>query len=254
MNKQLEDYPHLVRLAEEGYDFHFSDYISKGVDFFKEDVGGFVGYTFLFFLISAAVSFIPLGTVLIGPPLAVGWAIVCYNMLKNKHEQFNEFFKGFDYFGQLVLVAVVTAVLAMLVIIPAVLVFGFSTDLFTTGEPDLEGTNGVMLFVGLLALMAPVIYLGVAWSWASYFVVFYHMKFWDAMEASRKILTKNWWSFLGFYIVVGLLAGLGFLALGVGMLFTIPIAYCAQFAAFADVVQLDRAHANDTSIEDHLVQ
>ncbi|MEM1325801.1 MAG: hypothetical protein AAGI23_07605 [Bacteroidota bacterium] len=254
MNKQLESYPHLVRLAEEGYDFHLSDYISKGVDFFKQDIGGFVSYTLLFFLISMAAGFVPFGSVLVGPPLAMGWAIVCYHILKDKHTQFNEFFKGFDHFGQLILVTLIMGLLMMLVIIPAILIFGFSTGLFINGEPDLDGGNGVMLFVGILALLAPVIYMAIAWAWAPYFVVFHGMKFWDAMEASRKILSKNWWSFFGFYLIIGLITVSGFIALGVGALFTIPIAYCAQFAAFADVVQLERADASHASIEDHLVE
>jgi uncharacterized membrane protein len=58
------------------------------------------------------------------------------------------------------------------------------------------------------------------------------------MEASRKLITKNWFSFFGFGLVLFLINLGGALLLGVGLLVTIPISACAVAAAYADIVGL----------------
>lgn len=68
------------------------------------------------------------------------------------------------------------------------------------------------------------------------------MDFWEAMEASRKIVSKEWFSIFGFIIVLGLINLCGFLCLGVGLLFTVPMTSCAAYAAYADVVGVDADH------------
>ncbi|MEM9848916.1 MAG: hypothetical protein AAF847_13595, partial [Bacteroidota bacterium] len=168
---------------------------------------------------------------------------------------FGEFFKGFDHFVQLLLVAIVSGVLMLAALIPLAIVgitsFGLEA-LLDGGYPDFESAPTFTLVIGILAFILPIIYIGVAWTWAPYFVVFYKMKFWDAMEASRKIITKNWWAVFGFLIVVGLIGGLGVLGFGVGMLFTLPIAMCIQYIAFASVTGLNKEDQGST-LEDHLV-
>lgn len=255
MTKRLEDYPHLERLVNEGYHFDLSAYLSKGFDLFKQDVGGFVGYTLIFFAISAAASFIPFASLIAGPPLAVGWAIVAYNIVKRQHYNFNEFFEGFNDFGQLLLVTLVTAIILFGTLIPAaVIIFGFaSIDFFAYDGIDFGDASPSLLILGIFAVLVPIVYLGVAWSWSSLFVVFYKMQFWDAMEASRKIISKNWSVVFLFSILVGLIGSLGVLALGVGILFTMPIAYCMQYVAFAEVTGLHDGEVGNR-LEDHLVE
>ncbi len=90
--------------------------------------------------------------------------------------------------------------------------------------------------LGFLFLIIPGIYFAVAYSFSLLFVVFLKMDFWPAMEASRKIISKNFWSFLGFFIILSLINILGILALGLGFLFTIPATYCMVYAAFESVV------------------
>jgi hypothetical protein len=96
-------------------------------------------------------------------------------------------------------------------------------------------------------------YFGVAWSWAAMFVVFYKMSFWDAMESSRKLITKQWFFIFLFLFIVGLIAALGFVLLCVGMLATIPAAQCMQYAAFADVTKLNETPDAEDTIDQHLI-
>ena len=62
------------------------------------------------------------------------------------------------------------------------------------------------------------------------------MEFWDGMEFSRKLITKKWWNIFGFTLLLALINILGALVLLVGLLFTIPLTYCAIYAAFDDIV------------------
>jgi uncharacterized membrane protein len=56
------------------------------------------------------------------------------------------------------------------------------------------------------------------------------------MEASRKIITGLWFQFFLFLLVLGCLALLGTLALGIGLLVAIPVIYCTSAAAYEDIV------------------
>jgi NhaP-type Na+/H+ or K+/H+ antiporter len=62
------------------------------------------------------------------------------------------------------------------------------------------------------------------------------MEFWDSMEISRKLVTKKWWNIFGFLLLLLLINFAGALVFFVGLLFTIPITYCALYAAFEDIV------------------
>jgi hypothetical protein len=86
------------------------------------------------------------------------------------------------------------------------------------------------------------------------FVVFYKMSFWDAMEASRKVISKNWFMIFLFLFVTGLIAGAGIILLCVGILVTFPAYLCMNYAAFADVTQLGTQPEKGDDIEKHLVE
>lgn len=62
------------------------------------------------------------------------------------------------------------------------------------------------------------------------------MDFWEAMESSRKLINRNFWPFLGFFVILTLINVLGVILLGVGLLFTFPATYCMVYAAFEDIV------------------
>jgi hypothetical protein len=73
------------------------------------------------------------------------------------------------------------------------------------------------------------------------------------LEASRKIITKKWFIFLAFFIVVGLMAAAGVIIVCIGLLASLPAAMCMVYASFEDVTQLNDHSGNDDEIERHLV-
>jgi uncharacterized membrane protein len=58
------------------------------------------------------------------------------------------------------------------------------------------------------------------------------------METSRKIITKNWFAFFGFAFALFALNLLGALALGVGLLVSVPVTSCAAAIAYKEIIGL----------------
>ena len=93
----------------------------------------------------------------------------------------------------------------------------------------------LLLGVGLICLVLPFIYLLVAWMFTLPLVIDKRLEFWPAMQLSRKTVSKHWWRFLGFGIVLLLFNLLGVLLLCVGVFLTFPISLAALMYAYEDI-------------------
>lgn len=190
-------------LIQQGYETDAGSYIRRGWEIFQDNMGMFIAYTVLMILISVFAALIPFGSLLVSGPLTAGFYIVANKISKGEPYEFGTFFKGFDFFVPLLLYSLIT---------------------------------GIFIALGLIALIVPGIYLAVAYTFAPLFIVFGKMEFWDGMEFSRKLITKNWWNIFGFILLIFLINLAGTLAFLVGLLFTIPLTCCAIYAAFEDIV------------------
>jgi uncharacterized membrane protein len=205
---------------ERDYTFKSGQYFQRGWQIFKQYAWQFIGFTFLIAIISSATAQLPspLGVnedgkggiinAILGPVLIAGIYIVAFKIAKNRTTSFRDFFRGFNNFLPIFLVNLVGSILTAL---------------------------------GVILLIIPGIYLAVAYFFSVFFVIEKHLNFWSALEASRKIVTKKWFAFLGFALLLGLLNFGGLLALVVGLLFTIPLTVCIIVAAFEDIVGLNLA-------------
>jgi uncharacterized membrane protein len=59
--------------------------------------------------------------------------------------------------------------------------------------------------------------------------------FWQAMELSRKVVTKHWFLVFAFVLVMGLVAAAGVIACCIGLLVTIPIFWVSLMYAYEDI-------------------
>jgi predicted Ser/Thr protein kinase len=89
--------------------------------------------------------------------------------------------------------------------------------------------------LGFVCLIFPGIYLLVAWWFAIILVADKRLDFWPAMELSRKVVTRHWWKFLGFYLLVLLLFALGLVVFVVGFFVLAPFAMIAATYAYEDI-------------------
>ncbi|MGD0016714.1 MAG: protein kinase [Verrucomicrobiia bacterium] len=88
---------------------------------------------------------------------------------------------------------------------------------------------------GFVCLVLPGIYLLVAWTFALPLVIDKRLDFWPAMELSRKTVSKHWWKFFGFAIVLLLVKLAGILVFCVGFLVAVPVALAASMYAYEDI-------------------
>jgi uncharacterized membrane protein len=95
-------------------------------------------------------------------------------------------------------------------------------------------TNALML-IGFALCIIPGIFLQVAWLFSVPLVIDRRMKFWDAMELSRKMVCKHWFIVFAFLIVYGLVTLAGVIACCIGILVTIPISLGAWMYAYETI-------------------
>ena len=185
------------------------DYVRLGWEMFKEHIGEFVGFTLIIFVGSALSSSLHAPGSLIFSAIAAsfyaGYSIVAFMLLRGKPFQFGDFFRGFNYFLPLFLASL---------------------------------AGGLLVSIGLVLLIFPGIYLAVGYMFATFLVIDYRMDFWSAMEISRKIITRHWFSFFGFALVLCALNFFGLLLFGVGLLVTIPVSACAAAIAYKEIIGL----------------
>ena len=80
----------------------------------------------------------------------------------------------------------------------------------------------VLTYIGILLLIIPGIYLGIAYCMTMPLIADRRLQPWQAMETSRKAVGKRWFQVFGLLLVVGLLVGLSAIPLGIGLIWTGP--------------------------------
>lgn len=234
-------------LIEHGYALQVSEYISGGIQMVKDNLGLFVGYTLLMFVINSFAGMVPFGALAVSAPLSAGFFLAAHKINQGFELELGDFFKGFNYFGQLVVYTLLITLAFAALAVPTGLFIGSMVVLDFDGE--IVALFGVAF--GLVAL-AVIIYLAVSFIWAPHLIVFGNKKAFESLELSRKIIKQDFWNFVGFGIMLGLMNLAGLLCFGVGLLFTVPASACALYLAFEDVTEMSLEN-NDGYIERHLV-
>lgn len=104
--------------------------------------------------------------------------------------------------------------------------------------PSLTATyivRTLLTMLGTALCVLPGIYLSVAWKFALPLVIDKGMPYWDAMELSRRVVTRQWWRVFGLILLTALIAGAGLLACCVGIFVTIPVGLAALLYAYEDL-------------------
>ncbi|WP_017298754.1 hypothetical protein [Nodosilinea nodulosa] len=210
-------------LVDRDYEVKIGDYFSRGWEIFKSKAPLFILFTLLLFLIQVVISVLPfplgarsgdgpsggilnLAFNIVAPALTAGYYFVAFQLARGRSAVFGDFFLGFNKFLPIFLTALVSTILTA---------------------------------IGFVLLILPGIYLAVAYIFAQPLVIDKNADFWQAMEMSRKLVTKKWFSFFALLIVIFLLNVAGAILLGVGLLVTLPLSVCIIAAAYEDIVGLN---------------
>lgn len=132
--------------------------------------------------------------------------------------------------------AVLEAIIILIVAVPA----GIGITLFCI--PGILGAGIVIkswcyLLGSLLLLLA--IYLAVAYLFSYLLIIDRKMGPWEAMEASRKAITKRWFCVLGALIWVWIVISIGALLLLVGLIWAVPYAQNIVVVLYRDLMGIE---------------
>ena len=104
----------------------------------------------------------------------------------------------------------------------------------THGQKPSPAALGLLVGVGALCWL-PVIYLQVSWMFALPLMVDRQIDFWSALKLSSRRVNAHWWQVFGLRLVLGIVALAGALALGFGLLLTVPLAIGALMVAYENI-------------------
>ena len=233
------------------YEFDMGIYFSRGWQLFKLGSGSFIGFSILFIVIIVVVSVTPLISVVSGLfqyLLMAGVYIFCRNLLKKKDE-FSQFFRGFNYFIQILIFFLIISffllplsyILTNQILPPGLL------EQYMAGEvrpaevlevisSAIEANyNYVMLLLTLIIIIS--LYLHISYSFTLPLIADSELQFWDAMEASRKIIAQKFFHFLGMYLLLGVIIFIStVITCGFGLIVSLPFSLCVIFSAYDEIV------------------
>ena len=214
--------------------------IKGGWELIKNHYWLFVGMTLIAIMIGSAV---PLG-ILLGPMMC-GLYMSFFKVRRGEPIEFGTLFKGFDYFGQSVVAALLHTVPIIAIIVPAYLLFYVSmfVSMAAAGggnEPNPAPFLGVMAMFGLfwIVVMLVILIITIGFTFAYPLIVDRKLQGFDAVKLSFRAAFANFWRLLGMMLLTSLLSVLGVLACYVGVFFVMPIGYAAIAKAYEQVFGL----------------
>ena len=140
-----------------------------------------------------------------------------------------------DFFAQLALTAVVTPLWAGLFIMgvrraaDASVKAGQVLSCFRSILPLLllSVVMNLLIMIGFILLIIPGIYLATAYILSIPLMVDKNLGFWQALEASRKAVTKRWFSIFGLMLLLTFINIIATIPLGLGLIWTAPMSMIA---------------------------
>lgn len=100
----------------------------------------------------------------------------------------------------------------------------------------------VLIMIGFLLLILPGIYLSIAYLLAMPLVVEKNLGPWQALEASRKAISKRWFAVFGFVIVLTLINIVAAIPLTIGLIWTLPMSLIAYGILYRNVFGVEAAN------------
>ena len=189
--------------------------LMQAVEYFKAETILFLLYSiFLISLNLLTLQIQPIGSVInviVMPILISGFFYAAHQIDKGEKLTINDFFRGFNSWMNILIASIL---------------------------------SGVLVALGLFLLVIPGIYLAVAYTFAIPFIVYADFEYWEAMEASRQLITKNFWNIMGLILVLLMINFLGLMLFGIGIFFTLPLTYLSIHTAFHNIFPNTDTKAN----------
>jgi uncharacterized membrane protein len=79
-----------------------------------------------------------------------------------------------------------------------------------------------------MLFILPGIYLATAYMFTLPLIADRNLQFFEAMETSRKTVTKHWFKLFGLNLIMVFIIGISAIPAGIGLFWTIPLAFIAN--------------------------
>ncbi len=101
---------------------------------------------------------------------------------------------------------------------------------YMTGKLALAGVIiYVLTVIGFLLFIIPGIYVSVAYAFTIPLIIDKNMDVWEAMELSRKTVTKHWFKVAGLMGLLSIIVFISAIPLGIGLVWTIPLMFVTLY-------------------------
>lgn len=200
----LFDVRQQVDEASRGYKLSIENVLQSGFNLLRRAPSEFI----LFSLLGVLVFSNPITGILLGGPLTASYLHLAHLASLKQKITPDDFFRGFDKFVPLIK-------LNLLIL--------------------------VVFFLGLLMLIIPGIYFAISYIFAHIFVWFFDIEPTEAIKLSRKTVSGNFGQIFLLCLVLAGINLLGVLALGVGVLLTMPFSFCVLYAVFDDIIGISNS-------------
>ncbi|MCU0771404.1 MAG: DUF4339 domain-containing protein [Verrucomicrobia bacterium] len=229
-------------VLERDYALDIGACVSRAAELLKTQFGLLFGAAAIYLLIQGAMSglgSIPfigpvfsLGSLFVVGQLMAGLYLVILKAQRRQPTEVGEVFAGFKTaYVPLLLCYIVITLLTALVALPGAALIAVPVVIMVKKEA-VDAALLAVAVLGLLVTLVPTIYVSVAWMFGLPLVIDKGLAFWPAMETSRKVVNKHWWSVFGLLIVIGLINLVGVLLCCVGVFLTFPLGMAALMCAY----------------------
>lgn len=207
--------------------------IKEGWALIKDQYWLFFGISLVGILIGGAVPIVLLG------PMMVGIFLCLLQRQRQQPVEFGDLFKGFDYFVQGLIVAVIKVIPLIILMVPFYIVMMVMMMSMPRGrsEPDgafLAGIFG-MEIVFFLIVMVVSILVELFFMFAFPLVADRKLSGLDAVKLSFRAGKANLGGVLGLLLLNGLLSLVGILCCVIGVYFYLPVSLAAMVVAYRRV-------------------
>lgn len=184
---------------------------------------------------------VPLG-ILMGPMMC-GVYLTLFKQRRGQRIEFGDLFKGFDYFGESLIAALLHLVPIFVILVPTYIIFYISMFAMMAAAGSGSDAGIVLGFFGFwavvwLVLIAIMILISMLFTFAYPLIVDRRLGGFDAIKLSMKAAMANFTGLLGMVLLSALLSFVGVLACYVGAFLVMPITFGAIAVAYEQVFGL----------------
>ena len=102
----------------------------------------------------------------------------------------------------------------------------------------------LLVTIGFILLIIPGIYLSLAYMFAVPLVVEKNLGIWDAMETSRKAVTRHWFKFFFLFLIMGVLVMISVIPFGIGLIWTYPMMVVMMGIMYREIFGVDAVESS----------